>query len=430
MAPSRRPTNFLLSYKRNTVRYEPLGVVAACVSWNYPFHNFLGPVIAALFTGNAIVVKPSERTAWSASYFLSIVRGALAACGHDPNLVHALLMWPGTADHLTSHPGIAHITFIGSQAVARSVAASAATALIPVCAELGGKDPAIVLDDVDSIERIGEIILRGTFQGAGQNCIGVERVIVLPKIHDALIAYLLKRIQTFRLGSGLSDTSLEIDMGALAGGERIGHLESLISDAQKQGAKLLAGGTRHEHSRWPKGHYFAPTLLTNVTPDMALAREELFAPVLAVMPAESVQHAISLANSTSYALGASVFGTNSRDVEAVVGSVKAGMVAVNDFGSFYMVQMPFGGVKGSGYGRFAGAEGLQSLCNLKAVCEDRAGWLGIRTSIPPVYHYPVEVSRAGRVSENLVKLGYGLGVGEMVAGLFGVVGNMNRQKRK
>lgn len=145
LRPSRRPTNLLLSYKKNTVRYEPLGVVAACVSWNYPFHNFIGPVIAALFTGNAIIVKPSERIAWSAKYFLDIVQGALGACGHDPNLVQSLPMWPETADKLTSHPGIGHITFIGSQPVAKAVAASASKALIPVCAELGGKDPAIVL---------------------------------------------------------------------------------------------------------------------------------------------------------------------------------------------------------------------------------------------------------------------------------------------
>ncbi|PTB73608.1 ALDH-like protein, partial [Trichoderma longibrachiatum ATCC 18648] len=109
LRPSRRPTNLLMAYKRNTVRYEPLGVVAALVSWNYPFHNLIGPVISALFAGDAIVVKVSEQTAWSSGYFLDIARGALAAHGHDPRLVQAVACWPETAGHLTSHRGISHI---------------------------------------------------------------------------------------------------------------------------------------------------------------------------------------------------------------------------------------------------------------------------------------------------------------------------------
>jgi acyl-CoA reductase-like NAD-dependent aldehyde dehydrogenase len=146
LTPSRRPTNLLMVYKKNTVQYEPLGVVAALVSWNYPFHNLIGPVISAIFSGNGILVKASEQTAWSASYFASIARGALIAHGHDPALVQTVACWPQVANHLTSHPKISHVTFIGSRPVCHKVAESAAKALIPVVAELGGKDACIVLD--------------------------------------------------------------------------------------------------------------------------------------------------------------------------------------------------------------------------------------------------------------------------------------------
>lgn len=167
LSDSSRPTNLLMSYKRNTVVYEPLGVVAACVSWNYPFHNFISPVISAIFAGNAIVVKPSEQTCWSTKYFMDIIQGALTACGHSPDLVQNVVCLPDVADYLTSSPEIRHITFIGSREVAYKVTASAAKALTPVTVELGGKDPAVVLDDHTTIKRIDDVVsilMRGTFQ--------------------------------------------------------------------------------------------------------------------------------------------------------------------------------------------------------------------------------------------------------------------------
>lgn len=155
LQPSRRPTNLLMCYKKNTVVYEPLGVVAACVSWNYPFHNFISPVISALFSGNAIVVKPNEQTAWSSFYFINTIRGALSACGHSPNLVQIVICWPDVADHLTSHPEISHITFIGSRPVAHKVCTSAAKALTPVTVELGVK---ILLSSWTTLQQYGSWI--------------------------------------------------------------------------------------------------------------------------------------------------------------------------------------------------------------------------------------------------------------------------------
>ncbi|KAL2136057.1 hypothetical protein VTI74DRAFT_5637 [Chaetomium olivicolor] len=422
LRPSRRPTNLLMAYKRNTVYYEPLGVVAALVSWNYPFHNLIGPVISALFSGNGIVVKVSEQTAWSSSYFTNIARGALVAHGHDPSLVQAVVCWPQTAGHITSHPGISHITFIGSRPVCHRVAASAAKALIPVVAELGGKDASIVLDSVSKrdLPRVIEILMRGSFQASGQNCIGIERIVAAPAIYDRLVSLLEPRVRALRLGPAA-------DMGAMISDSSFSRLEGLISDAVQNGARLLAGGRRFVHPDHPKGHYFQPTLLADVTPDMAIANEECFAPVMVLMraPSPAAADILVVANAPHFGLGSSVFGAESDPrIPEIVRGIKAGMIAVNDFGATYAVQMPFGGVSGSGYGRFAGEEGLRGLCNVKAVCEDRMAWLGIRTAIPPPMRYPVlDQERSWRFARGVVDVGYGMGLLSKVGGLLGILRN-------
>lgn len=432
---SRRPTNLLMVYKKNTVVYEPLGVVAACVSWNYPFHNFISPVISALFSGNAIVVKPSEQTAWSSLYFLDIIRGALSVCGHSPDLVQSVVCWPETADHLMSHPGLSHITFIGSRPVAHKVCASAAKVLTPVTVELGGKDPAVVLDDsttIRKLEQVASILMRGVFQSAGQNCIGIERVIALPGVHDELIDIVSPKIKAMKLGPSLHGTDQQgttsakdgtkttTDMGAMISSASFSKLESLVSQAVASGAILHCGGSRYHHPSFPNGTYFSPTLLSNIDPTMQIAQEELFAPVFLLMRATSIDHAIEIANSTPYALGASVFGHNHADTHQCVREIKAGMVSVNDFGSYYATSLPFGGTKGSGYGRFGGEEGLKSLCNVKAVCEDTAWarWMGISTQIPDLLQYPIrDGAAAWEMCKGIVELGYGIGIKARLGGL-------------
>lgn len=441
LKPEQRPTNFLMMYKKNLVTYEPLGVVSACVSWNYPFHNFIGPVITALFTGNAVVVKPSEQTAWSTAFFLNVVRGALASCGHSRDLVQSTVCLPNVANVLTSHPDIAQLTFIGSRPVAHKVCESAAKALTPVTVELGGKDPAVILDDpttVKDLPNIASILMRGVFQSAGQNCIGVERIIAMPGVYEKLLDIVTPRIKNLRLGSVLldSDTKQQTptaipDVGAMISAASFNRLESLIADAVNKGARLICGGTRYIHPNHPHGHFFNPTLLADVTPSMQIAQTELFAPIFVVMKASSTPHAISLANSTEFALGASVFGHNPTDVSACVSRIHAGMVSVNDFGSYYAVQLPFGGVKGSGYGRFAGFEGLRGLCNVKSVCVDRFPRL-LGTRIPGRLDYPIQKSverkedgvAAWEVCKGVVETGYQFTVGGWIRGVIRLLRNM------
>lgn len=301
--------------------------------------------------------------------------------------------------------------------------------------ELGGKDAAIVLDDPSGrptpqgeIHRVESIVMRGVFQSAGQNCIGIERVIAMPKVYDALIKRLEPRIRAIRPGNDLDAGPSErdgVDMGAMISPASFDRLESLISEAVAQGARLLAGGQRYEHPRHTKGHYFEPTLLVDVTSNMRIANEELFAPICVFMRAESVDEAISLTNGTIYGLGCSVFGPTASSaaraqLDKVAREVKSGMVAVNDFAVFYAVQLPFGGVRGSGYGRFAGEEGLRGLCNIKSVCTDR--WPGlIKTAIPPPLDYPMR-PKAGSMAEGIVNVGYGETVMRKVRGVRKIVG--------
>ncbi|CDU25289.1 related to aldehyde dehydrogenase [Sporisorium scitamineum] len=394
-----RPNNLLLAHKVCQVRHEPMGVVAACVSWNYSAHNVMGPIIAAVFTGNAIVVKSSELVAWSAHYFVQGVRECLRVSGCDPELVQVVTCWPEAAEALTKSKDIAHITFIGSEQVGRLVAQAATEELTPVTLELGGKDPAILLKDAD-LNYFGSTLMRSCFQGAGQNCIGIERFIVDAAISDRLAKMVEPRIRKLQLGSFMDDVSFgtssnvegKVDMGAMITDARFDRLEQLIDEAVSQGAKLLVGGKRFSHPRWKHGHYFTPTLLTNVTSSMAIANEELFAPIFLILPfpTTNLDAAIILANSTRYGLGSSVFGSTLDQCTYLADRLQAGMVNINDFGVSYLNQaLPFGGVKKSGYGRFAGPEGLLALTQPKAVTRDRVfSW--VRTGIPPRLDYPLE----------------------------------------
>lgn len=254
---------------------------------------------------------------------------------------------------------------------------------------------------------------------AGQNCIGIERIIALPKIHDKILSHVLPKIKSLKVGSILlSPPHSPVDMGSMISASSFTRLENLISTAVAQGAVLHCGGKRYNHPDYPNGTYFEPTLLSNVRSDMGIAQTELFAPIFLLMKASTVDEAIELANSTIYGLGASIFGHDSHDVQKSVLGVKAGMVAVNDFGSFYMCSMPFGGVKASGYGRFGGEEGLKALCNIKSICED-ASWarlLGIGTQIPPKLQYPVSRDGWG-VCKGVVGTGYAIGWAEWVGSI-------------
>lgn len=431
LKPSKRPGPFslLMSYKAAEVRYEPLGVVGALVSWNYPFHNMLGPIIASIFTGNAVVVKCSERVRWSSEYFINVVKTALKICDIDENLVQLVCCWGQDGDLVSGHPGFDHLTFIGSQSVAQKVVKKASEVLTPVVVELGGKDAFIVCDDYlkkKGCDSIASIIMRGTFQSSGQNCIGIERVIISGDYenYNKLIDILSQKVSKLRIGSNV-DQSEEIDMGAIImGNEKFEELENLVIDAVEKGARLIYGGKRYIHPNYPQGHYFMPTLLVDVTNEMKIAQTEVFGPILTVMHAKDDDEAIDIANGTMFGLGSSVFSTHFKHASKLCDRLKAGNVAINDFATFYVCQLPFGGAKKSGYGKFGGEEGLRGICTEKSVCYDKFSF--ISTSIPKVLDYPIaNGKRAWKFVSSLNRGAYDYSLWERIKAIVTLAKNAN-----
>ncbi|KAH8120042.1 meiotic sister-chromatid recombination aldehyde dehydrogenase [Phellopilus nigrolimitatus] len=391
LRPERRSSTLMLKYKRSELHYEPLGVVAAVVSWNYPLHNAWSPILASIFAGNGVVVKCSEKVIWSTSWFIGAIRECLSVCGFDPDLVQLVCCWPEEADALTASPHIKHITFIGSEEVGRKVAIAATTHLTPVTLELGGKDPSVVLPGTD-LQKWISTWMRGIFQNSGQNCIGLERLIVHSSQHDELLEMITERTKNLRLGSALHSTDgfiAPVDCGSMVSNDRFDELERTINEAVEDGAQLTVGGTRWKHAYLEGGAYFGATVIGDVHQGMEIAQKELFAPIALLMKYDELEDAIELANGTRYGLGASVFGPDQEECLKIAKRLECGMVSVNDFAVFYLNQdLPFGGLKASGYGRFAGPEGLRSLTNPKAIVVDRWPFL-FQTSIPPPLDYPI-----------------------------------------
>ncbi|XP_006458568.1 hypothetical protein AGABI2DRAFT_200309 [Agaricus bisporus var. bisporus H97] len=425
LRPERRSTNLMLSYKIGEVHYEPLGVVAAITSWNYPLHNSWSPILAGIFAGNGVVLKCSEHVIWSTAWFVGAINEALRVCGHDPELVQLVCCFPEAAEALTKSPEIKHITFIGSEPVGKIIAKDAAENLTPVTLELGGKDPAVILPNTD-LEKWSSTLMRGVFQNMGQNCIGIERILVHDDQYDALYEMLSDRIKKLRTGSVLAPSAegyiQTIDCGSMIDGRRFAGLQSVIEAAASAGCQVEGvgetAGQEYKHPHLTNGYYFTPTIVGSVTKDMDIAKMELFAPVATIMPYETIEQAIDIANGTRYALGAAVFGPDQDEAVVVAKQLECGMVAVNDFGVFYMNQdLPFGGVKGSGYGRFGGPEGLRSLTNPKAVIIDRFPRL-IQTSIPKVLDYPLRsLYWSWEFTSGLVRFLYGDRWRTRIAGL-------------
>ncbi|EMD32652.1 hypothetical protein CERSUDRAFT_118679 [Gelatoporia subvermispora B] len=393
LRPESRRNNLLMCYKKSQVHYEPLGVVAAIVSWNYPLHNAWSPILAALFAGDAIVVKCSEHVIWSSSWFIGAIMTCLQACGHSPDLVQLVCCYPEEAEALTKSPLIRHITFIGSEEVGRKVAMAATEHLTPVTLELGGKDPAVLLPGTD-LNKWSSILMRGVFQNVGQNCIGIERLIVHSSQYEDLYEMMCERASNLRLGSSVSQGQDGVDpnpdCGAMISSDRFEDLERVINDAEENhGASVEIGGHRYRHQWLEKGSYFQLTVVGNVHPHAEIAQREMFAPIALILKYDTVEEAIALANGTRYGLGASVFGPDAEKCMDVAKRLECGMVSINDFGVFYLSQdLPFGGTKASGYGRFGGPEGLRALTNPKAIVVDRFGWL-VTTSIPRPVDYPI-----------------------------------------
>lgn len=396
LVPDRRSVGPMTIHKRATVEYMPLGVIAAIAPWNYPLHNLMNPVIAALFAGNAVVVKPSEHSSWSSLHFARIVRRALSLCGHSPELMQ-LVIGEGDVGAALVEADIDKLFFTGSTKVGRMVSQAAAKRLLPVVLELGGKDPFIVCDDAD-VKHAATICLRGVFQNAGQNCIAVERVFVHEKVMKQFTDLVVEGAKAIRLGE---------DMGAMTMGEpALTAIKELVDDAVKEGAELLVGGKPSTVDG--KGFYYEATVLQHATSKMRIAKEEVFGPVLSLFEWNNDVELVKMVNSCAFGLGASVYSGDRKRADRILAALRVGMGNVNDFATNYLCQsMPFGGTKESGSDKFAGIEGLRGCCISKAVTRDRIP--GVKTSLPKAFQYPVRAN-AFELAAEINDFMYGKGI--------------------
>ena len=395
LAPEARETGLMTVHKSARVEYHPLGVLGVIAPWNYPFHNMYNHIISGLFTGNAVVVKISEFTAFCGERYIRLAKEVLAAAGHSPDLVQLVNGFAETGAALV-HSGVDKIIFTGSPQVGKHIMRGAADTLTPVVLELGGKDPMVICDDAD-LSQVVQIAIRGALQNCGQNCIGVERFYVYDSVHREFVDQVVEIVEQLRQGPPLREDDGSwvpgVDLGATTTAPQLKHIAELVEDAVAHGAVVETGGRiLHEDSSGQRcGLFFEPTVLTGVTHDMRIVNEEVFGPVFTIIrvPNDDDDAMLEMVNSTPYGLGSSIFSRNVTRAERIAEGIYAGMANVNDFGLNYMVQsLPFGGVRISGFDRFSGKEGLRSCCLLKSVVTDRFPCLGIRTSIPKPMQYP------------------------------------------
>ncbi|MBK8025517.1 MAG: aldehyde dehydrogenase family protein [Chloroflexi bacterium] len=358
LRPQRRSTFLPFVYKA-TVYHEPYGVVGAITPWNYPYLNLLIDVIPALFAGNAVVIKPSDVTPFTAQYAID----KMHECGIPRDVIQLVNGRGDTGRALIDE--VDCITFTGSTGVGKQIALRCAERMIPCTLELGGKDAMIVLNDAD-LDQAALSAVRGGLENAGQACVGVERIYVEEGAYDAFVEKLRSHMNQMIC---CADDGFGVHMGSMTNAREVERVEAHLQEAVERGAQVLAGGYRLED----KGPlFFAPTLLTGITHDMRVMREETFGPLLPVMKVRDAEEAIRLANDSPYGLSGSVFSRNERRAVEIARRMHAGDVSVNGTQLFFLsAASTMGGFKESGLGRRGGPEGILRYVQTQTIVADR-----------------------------------------------------------
>ncbi len=397
--------------KRGVLVREPYGVIGIISPWNYPFSTPAVETLGALVTGNAVIIKPSEFTPLTALELQKLA----GAAGLDPDLLQ-VVVGEGPTGAALMESGIDKVVFTGSNATGKRVAEMAARQLIPVVLELGGKDPMLVLPDVD-LDVATSGALWGAFMNAGQTCLSVERCYVHRSLYEPFLQKIAKKIAKLRVGNGLDS---EVEMGPLIHERQLQIVEAHVNDAVERGARLLAGGRRLSELG---PNFYAPTLLADVTPDMRVMREETFGPLLPVAPFDTEEQAIELANDSEFGLAASVWTKDRKKGEAIARRIKAGTVMINDaISCFGISEAPHGGFKQSGIGRTHGEMGLAEMVQVKYIDSD------LLPNMPKVWWYGYG-KQFERQMESLVRLLFGPHWGAKLEGALRSTGALRRSTR-
>ncbi|MFQ5514105.1 MAG: aldehyde dehydrogenase family protein [Myxococcota bacterium] len=360
LRPRRVRMHLLGLTKRLHMVFRPLGVVGIITPWNGPFILSLNPTVQALMAGNAVLLKPSEVTPHSGRLVGELFRAAGL-----PEGVLQVLLGDGETGAALVEAGVDKISFTGSVSTGRKIGEACGRQLVPCTLELGGKDAMIVCADAN-LERAAGGALFGAFMNTGQVCVAVERVYVVGEVAEAFIETVVAKTRALRQGQGD-----DVDVGAIFWPHQLDIIEAHVEDARARGATIHAGGRRNPHLG---GLYYEPTVISGVTHEMRVMREETFGPVLAIMRVRDEEEALQLANDSCYGLSGSVWTRDRKRGLELAQRLETGSVSVNETSLTYGVtEAPFGGVKQSGVGQVNGETGLRGFCHARPIIVDRFG---------------------------------------------------------
>ena len=346
---------YLEGYTVYTLR-QPHGVTGHIIPWNYPMQIIGRSIGAALAMGNAAVLKPAEEACLTALVFADLARQAGLPAG-ALNVIPGLGSEAGAA--LTAHSEVNHISFTGSVGVGKIIQAEAAHNVIPVTLELGGKSPQLVFDDAD-IDAALPFLVNAGIQNAGQTCSASSRILVQRGVYDEVVEKMAERYSQLKVGPAIDD----LDVGPLISAKQ----KTIVADFLGKGSDLrIAAQGEIIDNASEQGHFVAPTLFVDVSPDHLLAQDEIFGPVQVVIPFDDEEQALAIANGTQYGLVSSVWSHNGARQMRLAKKLKSGQVFINNYGAGGGVELPFGGVGFSGHGREKGFEALYGFSITKTI---------------------------------------------------------------
>jgi aldehyde dehydrogenase (NAD+) len=336
---------------------EPVGVVGAITPWNYPLHQIAAKVAPAMTAGCTVVVKPSEITPLNAFVLAEVME----ACGVPPGVFNLVTGYgPVVGEAIAAHPGIDMVSFTGSTTAGRRVSEVAAKTVKRVALELGGKSPNVLLDDADLATAIPDGVQK-CFLNSGQTCSALTRMLVPRAVLPVAEEIARQVAAAYPVGDPFEAKSV---LGPLVSDAQRERVRGYIAIGLEEGAKLIAGGVEPPEGL-DTGYYVAPTVFSDVTPEMTVAREEIFGPVLVLMPYDDEEDAIRIANATDYGLAGGVWSADPERAKRVARRIRTGQVEIN--GGVFNPLAPFGGVKQSGHGRELGRRGVEEFLYAKAL---------------------------------------------------------------
>jgi (Z)-2-((N-methylformamido)methylene)-5-hydroxybutyrolactone dehydrogenase len=337
---------------------EPLGVCVLITAWNSPISLLASKLAPALAAGNTVVIKPSEHASVTTLEFAKLVEKA----GFPPGVVNVITGDGRVGNALTKNPSINKISFTGGTATGIIISRNASENLVPVTLELGGKSPNIIFDDAD-IQQAVTGAVAGIFAATGQTCIAGSRLLVQRSIYNEVVEKIVEKSKSIKLGNPLDSKT---EMGPAANKSQYNKILSMIDKAKEEGAKLVLGGRPANGEGLDKGYFVSPTIFADVKNQMQIAQEEVFGPVLSIIPFDNEEEAVFIANDTKFGLASGIWSNNVKRVHRLAKQIEAGTVWVNTYRTA-ATQAPFGGVKMSGIGRERSKDTILEYTTIKNV---------------------------------------------------------------